>query len=378
MTEAEGQLRRLLSYLEERIDLGHASGARARHRSALDYEVVDRPPIVFYLPYEGEEFRPYPFAEAFESPAKLAVNELLVGFTSLYHAVDLRDDAPYCLRPNLGTGLVASMFGAEVRLVGDNPPWIIPVGEQRIRDIAVSPLPNPCSGLVSRALDQYAFFACMLADYPRCRQSFQLTLPDLQGPFSTAELLWGPAIYLALYDQPDLVSALLGRIVELMAAVYHVLVAATRDDLGPGYCYQHAVGTRGTILLRNDSMVNLSPRHYYEVVWPHDVALSAALGGIGVHFCGRGMHQVANLLAIPGLGCLDLGNPEMLDLDTLYQQTSPRRVALVRLTVPQEQLRAPDLARRFPRGVSFVHKPRSVAHARLLLARYEEGLDRLR
>ena len=194
MTEANGELHRLLSYLEERIDLGHARRARARHRRALDYEELDRPPIVFYLPYEGEEFHPYPFAEAFDSPAKLAVNELLVGFTSLYHAVDLRDDAPYCLRPNLGTGLVASMFGAEVRLTENNPPWIMPVGEQRIRDIAVGPLPDLRSGLAARALDQYAFFEAMLADYPLCRHAFQLTLPDLQGPFSTAELLWGPGI----------------------------------------------------------------------------------------------------------------------------------------------------------------------------------------
>jgi hypothetical protein len=370
MIEAEGQLHRLLSHLEERIDLGHVRRARVRHRRALDYEELDRPPVVFYLPYEGEEFRPYPFAEAFASPAKLAVNELLIGFTSLYHAVELRDDAPYCLRPNLGTGLVASMFGAEVCLKENNPPWIMPVGEQRIRDIATGPLPDLRSGLAARALDQYAFFGAMLSDYPHCRQAFQLTLPDLQGPFSTAELLWGPGIYLALCDEPGLVSALLERIVGLMVAVYGRLVAVIRDDLGAGYCYQHAVGTRGSILVRNDSMVNLSARHYREVILPHDVALSECLGRIGVHFCGRGMHQVANLLAIPGLGCLDLGNPEMLDLNELYRQAAPLGVALVRLMVPEEHLRSSALARRFPSGVSLVCYPRSVAHAQELLRRY--------
>lgn len=373
MMEAEDQLSRLLSYIEERIDPGRAASARARHRSALDYEPVDRLPIVFYLPYEGREFRPYPFAEAFQSPAKLAVNELLVGFTSLYHAVSLGDDAPYCLRPNLGTGLVASMFGAQVRLVGDNPPWIMPVSQKQIRDIVYGPLPDVHTGLAVRALDQCAFFAAMLEDYPRCRQAFQLTLPDLQGPFSTAELLWGPDIYVALYDEPDLVSALMGRIEELMVAVYRSLEAVTCDDLGPGYCYQHAVGTRGTILVRNDSMVNLSPRHYRELVWPHDAVLSARLGGIGVHFCGQGMHQVANLMAIPGLGCLDVGNPEMLDLDELYRQAARQRVALVRLAVPEEQLQSSALSGRFPTGVSLVCQPRSVVRARELLEQYLGG-----
>lgn len=370
MTAADRQARRILAHLETRIDPAHRARARARLRAALDSQPLDAPPLVFYLPYQGGPFTPYPAAQAFADPASHAVNELLTGFTSLYHAVALRDDAPYCVRPNLGTGIVASMFGAQVRLLEENPPWTEPLGEAGVRRIVAEPLPPVEAGLGRRVLDQYEYFRELLADFPACERGLQLTLPDLQGPFSTAELLWGTGIYLALYDCPELVTALLERIVAQMVAVVNALSGQVRDDLGAGYGYQHGVATRGRILVRNDSMINLSPRQYRDIVLPYDTALSEALGGIGVHFCGRGMHQVSNLLAIPGLGCLDIGNPELLDLDALYSAVTPHEVALVRLAVPVEQLRAATLTQRFPTGVILVCPAETIQQARALLSQY--------
>ena len=111
MTPADGVVSRLLDYFEERIDLAHIKRIRARHLAALNYDEIDAAPLVFYLPYEGQEFEPYTYPEAFADPAKMMANELLVGFTSIYHAVELESDNPYCLRPNLGTGIIASMLG---------------------------------------------------------------------------------------------------------------------------------------------------------------------------------------------------------------------------------------------------------------------------
>ena len=205
-------VRQLLDRCEARIDLDHVAAVRARHRAALTYQPVDRLPLVFYLPYEGQDVHPYPFAEAFEDPAKLMVNELLAGFTSIHHALDLKDDAPYCLRPNLGTGTVASMFGSHIRLLENNPPWADSLGGlDALRAVAEGPLPPVTAGLGQRVSDQFAYFHAALADYPRCRAAFQITLPDLQGPFSTVELLWGSGIYVDLYDHADLVHALAGE-----------------------------------------------------------------------------------------------------------------------------------------------------------------------
>jgi hypothetical protein len=141
--KAEDTVRKLLDYLEPRIDLDHVTAAAARHRSVLNYEETDRLPLVCYLPYEGEEFQPYSCAEMFADPAKMMVNELLVGFTSIYHAVDLKGDSPYSLRPNLGVTIVASMLGARIRVMEEQLPWVLPLEDTAaIRRIVDDPLPD--------------------------------------------------------------------------------------------------------------------------------------------------------------------------------------------------------------------------------------------
>jgi hypothetical protein len=371
MSQADDVVRQILDRLEARIDLDHSAAASARHQAALDYASVDRLPLTIYQPFEGADVAPYPYPEAFADPAKMMVNELLTGFTSLYHAVDLRDDAPYCLRPNVGTTVIASMFGAEIRLVEDNPPWVMPFDDvKRIRDLVNAPLPNLRAGLGQRVIDQYTYYHTAVADYPRCRAALQFTLPDLQGPFSIAELLWGSAIYPAFYDDAELVRGLLVQITTQIIRVYHALVGMTRDVPDDGYCRQHAASVKGKLLLRDDSMVNLSPKMYRDVVLPYDQQIGETLGGIGVHFCGNGMHQVPNLLGIPSVQSLDLGQPEQNDLYALYALAAPKRVALARVSVPESELNATQLKQRFPTGVNLVCKAKSVAHARALLKQY--------
>ena len=361
----------LLDRFEARIDLDHVAAVRARHRAALTYQPVDRLPLVFYLPYEGQDIRPYPFAEAFEDPAKLMANELLAGFTSIHHALDLRDDAPYCLRPNLGTGIVASMFGSFIRLLENNPPWAEALGGlDALRTVAEGPLPPVTAGLGQRVIDQFAYFHAALADYPRCRAAFQITLPDLQGPFSTVELLWGSSIYVDLYDHADLVHALLAKVTAQMIAAVEAWRPYVREDIGAGFTWQHNVGVRGNLLIRDNSMILISPAMYREIVLPYDAKLCAAVGGAGIHFCGAGGHQVPNLLTIPACQTIDFGQPELNDLDAIYAQAAPRQVALTRFGVPPEALRAGPLKARFPTGVTLIHHPASVEEAHQLWAQY--------
>jgi hypothetical protein len=375
MNEADQLVRRILDYLEPRVDLTHVRQAAARHRAALRYEPVDHIPLVCYLPYGGEQFTAYPYPEAYADPAKMMVNELLVGFTSLYHAVDLRDDAPYCLRPNLGVGIVASLFGARIRVLEEGMPWVEPLegGADTLRSMLDRPLPALDAGLLPRVLDQYAYFREALAPYPHCREAFQLTIPDLQGPFSTAELLWGAGIYLALFDTPELVKAVLRRVVEVMQLVLPRLEQEARDTLGPGLHHQHGAGVGGRILVRNDSAVNVSPAHYRRLILPADARLGetvGAHGGVGIHFCGDGSHHVPAMLSIPGLASFDLGQPDRVDLGRLYAQAAPQRVALVRLTLPEAELTAEQVKARFPTGVNLIYPAPDVATAHRVWGRY--------
>jgi len=371
--KADETVKRLLDYLEPRIDLKHVGQVSARHRAALRYERVDRLPVVCYVPYEGELFVPYPYPEAFADPAKMMVNELLIGFTSIYHAVDLKDDSPYTLRPNLGVGIVASMFGAEIRLVGNEMPWVMPLagGLKGLRRAVLDAQPDTHAGLIPRALDQYGYFKKVLEDYPNCRAGLQIILPDLQGPFSTLEMLWGTGIYETIYDNPEEIMALLDRVTEAMLIAYERLKPEVRDNIGPDCHYCHAMGFKGRYLIRNDSSINISPEQYRQILRPSDTRLIARIGSVGIHFCGNGQHQVENFLHIPGVDCLDLGNPELMNLDWLYQRASRQEVPLVGLAVPETEFTADQVIRRFPSGVICVYQPKTLTEARAFVRRYD-------
>jgi len=371
MTSADQAVRRILDHIEPRIDLQHVRRVQQRHRAALSYEPLDVPPLVSYIPYTGTDITPYPYPEAFADPAKMMVNELLIGFTSIYHAVDVRDDSPYCLRPNLGTVIIASMFGSPVRLVENNMPWAGALGGvDKIRAVVDAPQPDVRAGLGQRVLDQYAYFHEALHDYSSCRAALQITFPDMQSPFDTAEMLWGSSIFPDLYEHEDLARALLAKIAAQMLALYKQVEPHVREAMHPDIHYQHACAFRGRLLLRCDSVLLLSPRMYADIVVPHEAFLARALDGVGIHFCGNGQHQLDNMLAIPGVQSLDLGQPDMMDMDRVYARAAARRTPLVRVTVPPDQLTARRVRSRFPAGIIMTYAATDVAGAQRTWERY--------
>ncbi len=371
--DADDVVKRLLEYLEPKVDPCHVRKVADLHRAALTYDRVDRLPVVCYLPYEGKTFLPYPIQEAFHDPAKMMVNELLTGFTSIYHAVDLKDDSPYTLRPNLGVTVVASLFGASVRLLENEMPWITPFegGLDDLRKILLeSPPPTPHSGLAPRVVEQYGYFDAALCGFPNCKAAFQLTLPDLQGPFSTLELLCGSAIYTEFYEHPEQIVPMLDRIADATAMLHTSFKGMAHENLGPDAHYCHAVGVKGRYLLRNDSVINISPEHYRRFVQPVDGRLASAVGGMGVHFCGAGQHQIDNFLSMPDVVSLDLGQPERIDLDRVYRKAAARKVPLLRISVPESESAADQVSRRFPSGAIMVYRPKTIAEAESFLGRY--------
>jgi len=368
------RLRRLLDRFERAIDLQHIEHVRSRYRQTLSGEPCDPPPLVCYVPYDDVAGPAYPVRETLDNPAKMLVNELLVGFTSLYHACQRQDDTPLCIRANVGTGLVASMFGAPWEVIDNNPPWIRPLGDERAIEALVSaPLPDVSAGLGSRVRDHYAFFRETLRDYPSCRAGFEITLPDLQGPFSTAELLWGSQIYLAMHRRPDLVRALLAHVTAQTLRATEMVTPLVQDSLAPQGCFQHATGVRGALLLRNDSAVLVSPSAYQTLIGEHDAQIARALNGIAVHFCGDGQHQVPNWLALAQVRGLDFGQADLMDQDRLYRDAREYGVALARLRPSHDELTSGRAAARFPVGATFCYEARDAADAEEVCRRYYGG-----
>ena len=365
-------LKRLLDHLEATLDPRQQAEVLARHTRVLRWEPTDRAPVMLQYPMPADgDFQPFPHSEALADPEKMLHNELIGGFetrTCYHHLVG--DDLPFTVRGNYGTVVIASMYGATVEILENNPPWARPYASVDALEAVFDIDPQDFSrGWCPKVFDTYRSYADTLAGYPNVRQCVKVVLPDLQGPFDNAEMLRGSSLYTDLIEAPELVSRLLARMAETQVALARQLQPLLHEPLA-GFSHQHASTLPGHVLIRNDTPINISPAMYRDHVAAHDETVLKGLDGGAIHFCGKGDHLIPEILAIPSLTAIDMGQPEMNDLDTVYRQLSERRIPIVRARVPEEQLLSGQAHERFPTGVTFMHAVTSIEHAQRFMDAY--------
>jgi hypothetical protein len=126
----------------------------------------------------------------------------------------------------------------------------------------------------------------------------------------------------------------------------------------------------GQILIRGDSSINISAEMYRDHIAAHDELVMREMGGGGIHFCGNGEHLVPAMLELPSLRCIDLGQPEMNDLDAIYTRASERKIPLIRLRVDEQDIVSGRVMDRFPTGASLVHSAPSLDEASRIFSMY--------
>jgi hypothetical protein len=226
-------------------------------------------------------------------------------------------------------------------------------------------------GWGSQVVDRYRFYREALAEFPPLSSIIKRVLPDLQGPLDTVELLRGSEVFLDFHTQPELIQDALSKAATAQIAFARHLAPWLND--GPeGWSHQHGFRVRGNILVRVDSAIMLSARMYHEQVRPHDERVLRELGGGGVHSCGNIQHIAQEYLKLPSNQSLDLGQPHLNDLDTLYRRAERRRIPLIRVDVAESELRVEAVRRRFPTGISLFHTVGSVSEARCVMERWRQ------
>ena len=345
------------------------------HRRALSWEPVKRLPLVISYPAPAGRFAPYPHVEALADPEKMLFNELVSAWgTSICHRPEVGDDLRCTIRANFGCVLIASLFGARIEQVEDNPPWArnFETREEFVAALQRDPL-DFTQGWCPRVIERYEFYRATLAAYPGLARVIRLVLPDLQGPMDTVELLRGCELYVDLYQDPALVAEAMAKVATAQIGFARHLAPYVSDG-PPGWTHQHGFLVRGPILIRIDSAIMLSPRMYHEQIAPHDERVLRELGGGGLHSCGNVNLNGTEYLSVASTQCLDLGQPDMNDLDKLYRLARERRIPLLRVSVKEDELTSGSVLRRFPTGVSLLHPARSFEDARRIMQAYLEAV----
>ncbi len=249
-----------------------------------------------------------------------------------------------CIRANYGTGILSSLFGAELYVMPREMatlPTTRTLGDtELIRGLVDRGMPDLRGGLGARVFDFGEFCAEALQEYPKVRKYVRVYHPDTQGPLDITELLWGEEMFYAMYDEPELVHGMLALLTETYTAFlgkWFELFPAD-GEMNPHWAM---LWHRGRILLRDDSAMNLSPELYESFAAPYDGALLKKYGGT-VHFCGRGDHYMAALTALDGLTGINMSQPEYNDMETIYRCTVDRGIPILGFS---EERAAADLGR---------------------------------
>jgi hypothetical protein len=187
-------------------------------------------------------------------------------------------------------------------------------------------------------------FAEIALRYPKIGRYVHIYHPDLQGPMDICELLWGSSIFYDLVDRPELVLGLLELVTETYARFMRrwAQIIPFRPSGNVHWGFYH----KGSLMLRDDSAMNLSSTMVRRFVLPYDQHLLDAFGGGAIHFCGKGDHFIEAMAALRGLYAVNLSQPELNDMERIYSNTIDRDINLLGLNdgaVKQAQQRGRDL-----------------------------------
>ncbi len=296
--------------------------------------------------------RPRPSPPSVEWPHVL-VNDALEDFEAMAlqqlelcsKALAEGSGALLAVRCNYGTGILPSLFGGERFLMDrdiDTLPACRPLegGARAVKRLVDQGVPNLNAGQGETALRMGQYFVQLLKDCPRLARYVHLYHPDLQGPMNICEMLWGSALYLDLYDKPDLVRAFLSLITETYIrfmrrwdeTVCSVPVRAYQET-PHGVTTNHGVHWsmlhRGRIMVRNDASTNLSPAMYDDFARLFDQRLLDELGGGAIHFCGRGDHLIAKFSELSGLHAINTTQPALNNVETILGSTIDKQINLL-------------------------------------------------
>lgn len=267
--------------------------------------------------------------EALDDMDKMVLQQL-AGCSAL---LDKADGHLLAVRCNYGTPIMPSLWGARLAPMDDALdclPASHPLGRDCMPALADAGPVDVSEGLGGKTFRMAEHFRRVMAPYPKVSRWVRLYHPDIQGPMDICEMLWGSEIFYDLVDQPQLVH----RVLEVVTRTYSAFMRRWLDEVGPsGHEPELSVHWgmlhKGTLMLRDDSAMNLSPEMFDAFIRPYDERLLVEFGGGVIHACGRVEHYTDRLADMPGLAAFNMSQPDLNNMDDVYAHTVDRGIPLI-------------------------------------------------
>ena len=367
------RLNTLLEFLEENIDLNHLKEVENLHLDTIEYRQVSYLPLSVSFPPDGE-FTPFPYAEAFEDSEKMLFNELLGSFSSIYNSIRLKDHFPLHIRSNHGIGILASLLGANCKIINNNMPWVDHLEIKEIKSLIARGVPDICKNLGKKVIETCKYFNDKLREYPKCFQAIHISQPDLQGPFDIAHLLIGGDIFYKVYDEPEMLRQLLEIITETYISFRKSIDNLLTHQAGKSAVYVHGCIYGGKVIIKDDTAaINLSREMYNEFAKLYNERILEAFGGGSLHYCGEARKWHFESINSKWLKGINYGNPEMHNLKNSYEFWSRNKIPILWWGNDQNHEFLDEVYRlKIPTGITLATEAESFSHAREILKNHIE------
>jgi hypothetical protein len=240
---------------------------------------------------------------------------------------------PLNVRTNYGTGILSSLFGLKLHIMPyetNTLPTTIPLNDtDKIREIVDRNPVDIDGGLGKKVFEMGEYFKETFSKYPKIAKYVDLYHPDIQGPLDICELVWGSRIFYDFLEEPDLVHRMLKIVCDLYIRFLDKWFTIAGQP--PKINTHWETKFKGTIMLRDDSAMNISPDLYGEFGFGYDNLLLNHYNGGAVHFCGRANHYIEILCKAEKLTGIQMSQPSYNDMEQIYRATvdSPRKIKLL-------------------------------------------------
>jgi len=296
----------MLALIAKETDEAVLKTGKARQTAVCRGEEPDFVPIFFDIGTNPEraDHPSFNLEEQFHDPEKMLYEQLWASLAFLR----TRSDAVPSVRVSFGTAFLASVFGLNQMVFPDKMPWLqehlAKENLLRLKPEDLEPIGE--KGLMPECRRYIEIFKKHLVGTP-----IGIYLPDTQGPFDIAHLVYRDEIFTDFYEDPDFIRHLLS----LCSYVYRRASGIVKEWIGepfPECLHANAFFLEGAgVRSCEDSTTLLSPRLVVEYL----PFLRSAIAPFGawIHFCGDGRHLLDPLLAAPEVKAVNFGNPEKYD-----------------------------------------------------------------
>ncbi|MEI8246434.1 MAG: hypothetical protein WCI51_11415 [Lentisphaerota bacterium] len=318
--------RQLLDKLEATIDLEHVARTEQLQNDLWNGGKMPYLPCVAGLLPSGD-WPSYTFTERWDDVEKNIINSL--GW--VYSGALLKDDRLYQIRPEYGVVNIPELFGIETIISNEGNSMSEGLNDRdKLKRLIDAGVPDFASCRHTLKIFEYQDTAReLLSDYEKLSKVIHFTLPDTQGPFDLACLIWGSDIYLGLHDEPELFEQLMDLVTRTFVEYNKYHQKRMGDPVDSAY---HIAGLKlvnGGIRICDDSATLISKEMYASQVAPYNVRAFAPFSGGWLHYCGDGNRLLPTMLNdIPGVHAIHLGNPDLHNFRQLVKDLAERKIVL--------------------------------------------------